>query len=447
MSAWVLGLVLAAAGSTDVSGAVTVGGRLRQTQAGSIGALVHGRVELARDFGRFFVEGHGSVLLTGSTAAVGLSDLGSSLTLGYHPLGFVKRVSLEFIPFNPSIRLPSFDWANAWGNTITQTITPMITGQVETTAGALFLSGRFKSVLDPLTQTNEVRPDLFIGLDAPLSNSLRLEVRAAALDYGLNPSLGSLGVRVPLFAGAGGARLSWTWNEFVGPAIDLTTYATDPLRFERFFASEPRRSPFAAWVALEAGGGAQQLADPDRFGSGKLQPMAWADLQVRVRLRELRLFGTARLQSFSFLVFDRTGTPPSIALAQGATATPFIMGIVGADWSLRALKLTPGVLFRVSQYASRTAPPLAGGNNPPPGPASRILLVGPNGYFSQSTRGSAQSVLAVKGSVRWEVVSFASVVAEVDVEQDFNDLSIDPSVAPLLTPLTLTAQLFVQARF
>ncbi|MDP2274644.1 MAG: hypothetical protein Q8N23_05870 [Archangium sp.] len=267
MNALVVGLVLAAAGSTEVEGAVTVGGLLRQSQSASVGALAHGRVDLSGDFGRFFLTARASLLFTGSTASLGLQDLGSRITLGYRPTGFVERVSLEVIPFNSAIRLPSFDWANAWGFPFAlPTLAPLVTGQLDTRAGALWVGLRFKTLLNLLTQVQELRPDLFIGVNVPLPAGFRLEARGAYLAYGLSPALAGLGISLDQKGAGGSARLSWTRNEYVGPAVDLVTYSNDPLRFERFFASEPRRAPFAAFVALEGGAATQSLADPERFG-------------------------------------------------------------------------------------------------------------------------------------------------------------------------------------
>ena len=84
-------------------------------------------------------------------------------------------------PFNATTRLPSFDWANAWGlPPLGDVFVPVLTAEVATQAGSLFVSGRFKSVLNNLINLNEVRPDLFVGVELPLASGLQLELRAAA---------------------------------------------------------------------------------------------------------------------------------------------------------------------------------------------------------------------------------------------------------------------------
>ena len=459
MSGLVVALMLAAAGSTEVEGAITAGGQLEQKKSASLQAVVHGRLDLSREFGRFFVAGRASVLVSGGTLALNFRDLGSRLTVGYRPLGFVESVSLEVIPFSPSIRLASFDWANAWGASTVpisglpeNVFFPMLTAQVDTRAGAAWFGARFRAVRNDVDRVTEILPDLLFGIDVPLPNAFRLEARGAYLNHGFNRVFASQRIEQRLVGGGAAARLSWTFNEPVGPPVDLVTYATDPLRFERFFVSEPRRSNVAAWVGLEGGAGAQQLPDPDRFGKLKTDPMGWADLQVRLRLRDVRLFGTARVQSVTLLAFDRLGVVGGAATPLSSTATPSVTGIIAIDGLIRSLRLTPGAQLRLMHYGTlRTFQTGPLGNNPPPEGASTILL-GPN--FARATIPDGTPVapvIAAKVSARWEVASFASVVGEFEVEQDFNPtLAIDnPQLVStrVVPPLDITGQLFVQARF
>ncbi len=459
MNGLVVGLLLAAAGSTEVEGAITAGGRLEQKKSASLEAVVHGRLDVSRDFGRFFIQGRASVLFSGGTLGLGLKDLGSRLTVGYRPLGFVERISLEVIPFNPVIRLASFDWANAFGASTAFPISalpenvvfPMLTAVVDTRAGSAWFGARFRAVRNDVAEITEILPDLLFGIDLPLSNGLRLEARGAYLNHGFNASFASQGIEQRLVGGGAAARFSWTLNEPVGPPVDLVTYATDPLRFERFFVSEPRRSSVAAWVGLEGGAGAQRLPDRDRFGQLKTDAMGWADLQVRLRLRDVRLFGTARVQSVTLLAFDRLGIQGG-ATPLSSTATPSVTGIIAIDGMIRSLRLTPGAQLRIMQYGTlrdfQTGPL---GNNPPPQGASAVLI-GPNSAIATIPDGTPVApVLAAKVSARWEVASFASVVGEFEVEQDFNPTlfvdnpqQVSTRVVP---PLHLTGQLYVQARF
>lgn len=455
MTVLVLGLVLAAAGSTELEGAATAGVLVAgRPQAASVSMSVHGRAEVSREFGRYFLEGHASVLfspLGGGGSSV--SDLGSRLTFGYRPLGFVERVSLEVLPFNPWLRLPSFDWANAWGRPLfpAASFAPVLTAEVATKAGSVWVSARFKTVQDLLSGQQVLVVEPIVVLAVPLGPAFRLEARFAWLNDGTSPALATLGVKLPLTGAGGGARLSWTLNEPVGPALDLMTYGSDPLRFERFFALERRRSPVAAQVMLEGGAAGQQLADPERFGEGKTQFMGWVDLQARVRLRDVRLFATARAQSVTLALFDMQGFVPATALTPTQETGPLIAGYLGADVTIPSAKLTPGLLLRVTRYGWLRSPLVApGGNNPIPGSLTHAVMVGPNGFIRFLGDRPVAPFLAATASLRWEVVSFASMVTEVQVEKDLNDYSDSGLliVQPMSSDqLTVTAQLYLQGRF
>lgn len=448
MNALVLGLVVAAAGSTDVDGAVSIAGKLvRQPQAGTTSVEAHVRVDLARDFGRFFIDGRASVLASDAPLGLGFSDLGTRLRVGYRPTGVVEHVSLEVLPFNPALRLVSFDWANAWGLPLkTVALAPVLTAELATKPLRVSFSARFKSQLNPLTQLQELTPDFFAGADAALRHDLRFELRGGVLSNGLEGSRGALGVSLPLTVAGVGARLSWSWQEAVAPAVDLTTYATDPTRFERLFVAEPRRAPFAATLALEGGGASQQLADPATFAGKKAQLMGWADLQARLRLHELRLFGTLRVHSMTHTVFDVPSVVPGTALFDDFTTAPAVTGYLGADVTLPALRLTPGILLRA------TSPAWVGqtltGDIPGVEKGTRYRYWLPSGITGVVAPGKQVApLLGAKASARWDVVAFLSVVTEVDVEVDLNELPVIPGFEVDPDRITVRGQLLMQARF
>lgn len=442
MNALVVGLVVAAAGTTQVEGAVTASGGLASSEAAHLGfvnAELHGRLDVSRDFARFFVEVHGSVLMRGGVSALAFKDLGSRVTFGYRPGLTVKRVAVEVLPFTPTLRLPSFDWANAWGNTQSPElvpVAPVVTGEVALEGATFWLSARLKAPLDPIQNVNQVRPDLIAGAEVELSSQVRAEFRGAWLQWGPNPVFAQIGINQPMFALGAGARLSWTYREYVGPQVDLYTYADDPLRFQRFFRDEPGRSSVAAWLALEGGGAGAQLSDPDRFGKTRVQPMAWVDGQARVRVGDLRLFATVRVQSANFIAFDFPGTTgaPFTALASGVASGAYVAGFLGANFMLSALRLTPGVLLNLARPASFTS-----------GPNTRYFW-GRDRIGLLFDGALLQPILHVNASLRWDVLAFLSVVGAFDVEKNFNLAGQDP-LNPADNTLWLRGQVYAQARF
>jgi hypothetical protein len=290
-------------------------------------------------------------------------------------------------------------------------------------------------------------------VNARLPSGFQFDARAAWFQYGQVPSLGQSGVKSISDGFVASGRFSWACNEFVGPAMDFDFYATDPWRFERFFVPEPRVTRAALWLAVEGGGGAQKLVDPDKFASMKSQPLAWVDAQVRARISETRLFVTGRVHTTSLDAAINPGVPPYVTFTEYATVAPRLEVLAGLDTSWRAARLTPGVLAWLTRASYVQSPRFDfGGANPPPGFSGprTVLLYGDNvfGFLPYGTAPKPQ--FAVKLSLKWEPVSFITVAGELNIEKDFNSYYLDSEAGVMQaspTKVALRGQLLVQARF
>jgi hypothetical protein len=308
-------------------------------------------------------------------------------------------------------------------------------------------------VLNRITDTTELRPDLFGGVQATLPGGLSLALRGGWFQYGLVPSFAQQGLELESRGLTGAVQLAWTWKAPVGPPVDFTVYAADPTRFERFFTLEAREAPVAAWAALEGGVATQSLVDPARFGALVEQPAWWVDAQARVRIGELRLFATGRAQSLTQLAFDVPGIPPFVALTAGAPQHPALAGFLGADWRWATGRLTPGVLVSVQRHASISAPRFDfGGTNPPPAGTRTVLLTSNRSFLILPVDELVSPTLAVRASLRWDPVPMLSALLYVDVERDWNlftftDSTTGLAVAQRVDRVDVRAQLQVQARF
>jgi hypothetical protein len=420
MLAGVLGLVVAIAGlplQADVEFTAGASTRIRG-ESGSYSGGGHLGVHLVKDFDRAIVEASVSLIVV---APFTLRDLGSFVTVGGRFDGFLRELRLEVSPFNTYSRLPGFDWANIVGLAPAETFTPAMTLEARTTVGTVWATTRIRTLLNTLTNSNEVRPDVLFGVDVPFpDHGLELNLRGAWLQYGLVPSLGPLGVRLESRALVGAARLAWTLNEPVGPAVDLLTYTGDPTRFDRFFIAEPRTLPLAATVLFEGGVATQRL-------SNRLEPheqlAGWVDLQARLRLEELRLFATLRCQSTSLIAFDVPGVPPFFAFAANelTETMPQLAGFVGVDWRWASLNLRPGVMVSVTRSASVVGKVNFDANPPPGLEGPRTLLLDRQGLGILPVGWVVRPRMNVKASLSWSPVSAITALVFVDVEKDWND--------------------------
>ena len=126
-------------------------------------------------------------------------------------------------------------------------------------------------------------------------------------------------------------------------------------------------------LSLEVGAGTQFVSRASMPpGESALLP-GWFDLQARLRWKRSRFFFTARAQSSAFLTFDQVLLVNTL-LAGAGSSTPLLAGYLGADHSFAGAKLTPQLLLRVVQPATVRSQ-LFGGNAPPPGLASSVLVL------------------------------------------------------------------------
>ncbi len=359
------------------------------------------------------------------------------------------RVRVE--PFNPSMRLVTFDWANALGRVFPEQtgVSPVLSADLERGAFEGFVSLRPTWRQNTVSGPRAAYVDVMAGAKVS-SAAWAIEGRAGRFAYGPNPGFLSSGIVAEQFTVFGAARLSWTLGGGVDEALDLVTYAQDPRRFERFFSRLQFESPLAATLSLEAGAGGQPLRNPSRFLTTVLVPLGYADLQARVRLNQTRLFATVRLSSFSFLQADAPGLPAGFAPPPDGVLAPALSGFLGVDTTFARWKLTPGFLIRLAQPATLTRSLDFGGNAPPPGFVPGTFVTVLDGLNDASVVGSAPGPrFAAKASLRWTPVDQLAVVAEFELV-----LTSPRTPAPgtmfaarPVSPQATQTQLFIQGRF
>lgn len=358
------------------------------------------------------------------------------------------RIRLE--PFNPSMRLVTFDWANALGRVFPEQtgFSPVLSADLQRGAFEGFISLRPTWRQNTMSGPRAAYVDVMAGMKLS-SPAWAIEGRAGRFAYGPVPDFLRNGIVAEQYAVFGAMRLSWNHGGGVDGPLDLVTYAQDPRRFERFFSRLQFESAVAATLSVEAGAGAQPLQNPSSFLTTVLVPLGYADLQARVRLGDTRLFATARLSTFTFIQADAPGLPMGFAPSANDVLAPALSGFLGADTSLSRWKLTPGILLRVAQPATLTRWLDFGGNAPPPGfvPGARTVVL--DGLNQASVAGSVPLPrFAAKASLRWTPIDQVALVGEFEVVVTPPRTAPPGGIPPVpIGPLTTQTQLFVQARF
>ncbi|MDX2011153.1 MAG: hypothetical protein SFW67_13220 [Myxococcaceae bacterium] len=360
---------------------------------------------------------------------VSLQDLGTRLELEF-PVSDEVSVGVRLDPFNSLLRRVSFDWANLVGRPALDTtgFNPVLAADVRGQRWSVFLAARLSVRTDAFSGLSVLRADALAGGSLRVG-STTVEARVARFDFGLAPGLANAGFRVPTFSYLGTGRVTWNWHGEVGMPIDLVTYREDPLRFERFFdrVAAVSEGP-ALTVSLEGGAGSQVLQNPDVFPMTRPQALGYGDLQLRAQVGMTRFFGIGRISSLSFIVHDAGGFPPFFA--PGAV-TPTWSGFLGADHSFLGGRLTPGVLVRLLQPATRRQKVFFDSTEAVIQPAERVEYIDPQGFATVVLTGEPGGVgppgptPRLLGMVTLRYVPFdaLSLVGEFSVERDPNGSS------------------------
>lgn len=457
-----LAVALAVAAGPTFSGAATVGVSVNTAnERASVAPVVALRLGVTQVTPVGIVRGRLATLLPFQASAplaltTGLaSDLGTFLEFE-RPFagGGGWRVRLE--PFNPSMRLVTFDWANALGRLFPELtgFSPVLSAHLHVGVFDGFVS--LRSTARPTTSVPITNRPTNAFFDAMVGASVSwsgwsLEARFVSLSVGPSQRLLEIGVDEELSTVAAAGRASWDQGGGVEAPVDLVTYSRDPTRFERFFKRAERHSTaFGATVSVEGGGGSQQ-----RFNSlvpphSAVHPIAYGDAQVRLRFAATRVFLAARASTFSFVGADVQGEPVGFLRPNGPPMAS-LTGFLGADHTFARASLTPGLLFRVFRPATMTTAVDFGGNAPPPG------LTGPRTFvledYNQVSVFPSDFTLAprfaAKASLRWTPADALAVVGEFEVLVNPTTTQFFPAGAPLtpMVSVTTQTQLYVQARF
>lgn len=454
-----LAVALAVAAGPTFSGAATVGVSVNTAnERASVAPVVALRLGVTQVTPVGIVRGRLATLLPFQAStifvpiAVLASDLGTFIEFE-RPFAGGGGFRLRLEPFNPSMRLVTFDWANALGRVFPDFtgFSPVLSAHLHVGVFEGFAS--LRSTARPTT--SQVTPttaffDALVGARVSWSG-WSVEARVARLSFGPNRTLVQVGVDEELSTLAAAGRASWNHAGGVDAPLDLVTYSRDPTRFDRFFTRVERPgTAFSATVAIEGGGGLQQ-----KFGSTfpprwTTQPLGYGDAQVRLRFGTTRVFVTGRASTFSFGSADVQGEPGTF-MGLKEPGTPSLTAFLGADHTLARASLTPGLLFRVFRPATMTTAVDFGGNAPPPG------LTGPRTFvledYNQVSIFPADFTVgprfAAKASLRWTPADALAVVGEFEVLVNPTTTQFFPAGAPLtpMVSVTTQTQLYVQARF
>lgn len=231
-------------------------------------------------------------------SAVQVHDLGSMLTLRYSPWCWAPGDGFffDFAPFDWSRIRPAFDFANAWGAPLGATgMVPTFRLRFRQSRYSAWVALRGREIPDP--GGSRLALTGLGGTSVALPNAVTLE---AAFETDDRAGEGNTTIR----STGGSARVHWELNGGVQQQLDLVTYRGDPERFERFNLPERYDQSIAAWLGVEGGLMAQDLADPFTPTLMREVVTGYLDVQARLRIANTRIFALFRYHPADFTRFD-----------------------------------------------------------------------------------------------------------------------------------------------
>jgi hypothetical protein len=403
------------------------------------------------------------LLLTQPSGQITLFDNSSYIKLNYKPVGWGARedISLTGFPVSSDRFRLGYNWRVTWGGdsafTFQQGSGLSSTGrpsaapggklQVTKDWGYAFVGLKTGLLLNNLLNVQERVYGYLAGGGVDLfkreGTALRFEVNGGYFNRGIAPSLALQGVRAPINAAGGSARLSFQRGAEIQQSIDIRLYKNDPDVLTRFFTPERYPGGFSITAELEGSVLAQTLIDPDRFATTRPQLAGALALNTRAKIDFWRITLLGLVRTLSFIQFDVPGFPPFFDFSNGSTVRPETWLALGVDRYFPTLHSTFGLIGGVQMPASLSAPRFDfGGGSPPPGlTGPRVVVVRDVNLFNilpaTDVNGEPVQVLpivSVKGTYRLDLSDYFAIIGEVFYTYDGNRVTFRDSTASISQP-------------
>jgi len=392
------------------------------------------------------------LVLERPSGGVDLRDNSSYIRLNYTPPGWGEKESISLTGFPVSadrFRL-GYAYRISWGgsdvftNRATAEGVPGAKLQITRDTWYAYLGGKTALVLNDLILEKETLYGLMAGAGVDVTETLRLELGGGYFQKGIVPGLANQGVRAPVNAAGLSGQAVYHVGVPVGTSVDFRLYRNDPEVYQRFFAPEAYPGGLSYSVSLEGSYLVQTLEDPDVFGRTVPQGATAVALQGRAKFNYLRMHLLGLYRSLSFIQFNVPGLPPFRDFPDGTVLNPEMFIAAGADYHVKSLHFTPGIIFGVQQPASFRSPEFpGGGNNPPPNLAGtrtvvvrdvNLLSILPETCGANDAVCEADLILSAKATFRWDLSETVAAVGEVYYTYDNNRTTFRDDVTGVAQP-------------
>ena len=258
-----------------------------------------------------------------------------------------------------------------------------------------------------------------------LDTGLRFEVNGGFFNKGTNTRQNALGK--PIYSGGVSGRVSYRTGLPIGRQIDLRLFQIDKLREELLRREVYRTGDVSIAVELETTYLVQDLEDPDRVNSTKLEESIMGHLGFKLKYGQFRLHIDAIFRDLTAITFDVPGFVPYQALSEDVDVSPEIFGSIAADYNFQPWDITVGLAFGILQPATYAgvAPVGATASGVDLGRRKVVVRGARSGDWDILPAGEDElPVYMVRFDVKWSYYDKFQVLAELSYGRDDNRAQI-----------------------
>ncbi len=409
--------------------------------------------------GELFPEGALRLRMTGdSSGKYSLGDDSSWLALKWQPKED-HLLALTMYPTDSDRFRLGYHYDISWGGTrvfpknFTRGLVPAIKLSWEMPRLAAFLGLKTALVRSPAEDildnpggnTNQFVERTYYGLlgggSVEIVKGLSFIVSGGYFGKGTSTRSDVLGTRI--HAGGVSGTIAYHLGGEVGERLDLRMYYEDPDRYPIRPGEETYDRDFGFDVALEYSHLAQNLEDPDRFGSTRVERSNAFALSAGMRVKKWRLHFDAIYRDLSYIVWNVPGFVPNQALPESADLShggafsflPEFMGgeiftVISTDYFVeftRSMGLTPALSIGMLLPATYT-PTASGATGQGPFAADyakgiyTTVIRGSNANDWDSLKAGDEElpVFLAKFDLRYNLSQHFSLIGEISYANDPN---------------------------
>ncbi len=383
---------------------------------------------------------------TSSLDAVKIGDASSYLRLNYVPRSWSAKqgegISLTGFPMSADRFRLGYAYKISWGGSSAFPTNESVPGAKLQVTKAInddqivygFVGLKTTLILNDKIHEQETNYGFLAGAGVDFTRWLRWDISGGFFQKGVNPNTAVLGK--PVDARGLSSELVFHFGAPVGRSVDFALYKNDPDLPTRFFKPESYPGGFAFTAAIEGSVLQQVLADPDEFGATTRQSAQAGALQLRAKWDYLRFNVLGLYRSLSFIQFNVPGLPPFQDFPGGTDLVAEKFIAVGADYYLRGLHLTPGIIGGVQIPASFTTESL-GSNNPPESflGTRTVVVRDQNQLTVLPSDADPKPIYSGKVTLRWDISDYFAAAGEFYVNYDWNRTTFRDSAAGVAQPV------------